>query len=183
MGLEDLIVRLRIEEGNQKSKVKSKWSDVETKANLTEANTSKKRKKPSKKQGNTKKFKENNCYNYGKPENMSKDYWGNLKINAINKQILARQVSSNCCYVSNISENLRQWWINMGATRHIYVDKEIFSPYTLVSGIKLFMGNSSTSNIEGLGKVVLKMTSGKELTLVDVLHVPDIYKNLVSGTC
>ena len=31
-------------------------------------------------------------------------------------------------------------------------------------------------------KVVLKMTSGKELTLNDVLHVPKIRKNLVSGS-
>lgn len=38
------------------------------------------------------------------------------------------------------------------------------------------------SRIVGLGKVVLKMTSGKELTLIDVLHVPDIRKNLVSGS-
>ena len=44
------------------------------------------------------------------------------------------------------------------------------------------MGNSTTSPIVGLGKVVLKMTSGKELTLIDVLHVPDIRKNLVSGS-
>ena len=28
----------------------------------------------------------------------------------------------------------------------------------------------------------LKMTSGKELTLNNVLHVPDIHKNLVSGS-
>ena len=30
-------------------------------------------------------------------------------------------------------------------------------------------------------KVILKQTSGKELTLNDVLHVPDIRKNLISG--
>ena len=41
------------------------------------------------------------------------------------------------------------------------------------------MGNSTTSKIKGIGKVILKMTSGKELTLNDVLHVPDICKNLV----
>ena len=44
------------------------------------------------------------------------------------------------------------------------------------------MGNSSSSKVEGQGKVVLKMTSGKELTLNDVLHVPEILKNLVSGS-
>ena len=44
------------------------------------------------------------------------------------------------------------------------------------------MENSSTSKIEGTGKVVLKMTMGKFLTLKDVLHVPEIQKNLVSGS-
>ncbi|KAK6121886.1 hypothetical protein DH2020_044370 [Rehmannia glutinosa] len=43
-------------------------------------------------------------------------------------------------------------------------------------------GESCNAEIVGLDKVVLKMTSGKELTLVDVLHVPDIRKNLVSGS-
>ena len=43
------------------------------------------------------------------------------------------------------------------------------------------MGNSATSEVQGLGKVVLKMTSGKELTLNNVMYVPDIRKNLVSG--
>ena len=42
------------------------------------------------------------------------------------------------------------------------------------------MGNSATSEIKGQGKVVLKMTSGKELTLTNVLYVPEIRKNLVS---
>ena len=44
------------------------------------------------------------------------------------------------------------------------------------------MRNSSTSKVEGKGKVILKMTSRKELTLNDVLHVPKIRKNLVSGS-
>ena len=44
------------------------------------------------------------------------------------------------------------------------------------------MGNSSTSKIEENRKVVLKMTMGKYLTLKDVLHVPDIQKNLVFGS-
>ena len=38
------------------------------------------------------------------------------------------------------------------------------------------MGNSSTSTVEGQGKIVLKMTLGKELTLNNVLHVLEIEK-------
>lgn len=45
----------------------------------------------------------------------------------------------------------------------------------------LFMENSSTSKVYNVGKVVLKMTSRRELTLNNVLHVLDIRrKNLVS---
>ena len=59
----------------------------------------------------------------------------------------------------------------------------MFSSYEAINdGEQLFMGNSSTSKVEGKGNVILKMTSGKELTLNDVLHVPKIRKNLVSGS-
>ena len=44
----------------------------------------------------------------------------------------------------------------------------------------LFMGNTVTKSIAGTEKVMLKMTSGKVLTLNNVLHVPTIRKNLVS---
>ncbi|XP_073130800.1 uncharacterized protein [Henckelia pumila] len=76
----------------------------------------------------------------------------------------------------------KEWFIDTGATRHVCADKDLFSKYTLISGRELYMGNNATSKIVGLGKVVIKMTSGKELTLIDVLHVPDIRKNLVSGS-
>ena len=67
------------------------------------------------------------------------------------------------------------------ATRHVCSDKKMFSSYqTIDNGEQLFMGNSSSSKVEGQGKVVLKMTSGKELNLNDMLHVPKIQKNLLS---
>ena len=44
----------------------------------------------------------------------------------------------------------------------------------------LFMGNTTIARIAGTGKVMLKMTSDKVLTLNNVLHVPTIRKNLVS---
>ena len=57
----------------------------------------------------------------------------------------------------------------------------MFSSYALAGPEEeLHMGNSSTSNIEGTGNILLKMTSGKTLTLKNVLHVPEIRKNLVS---
>ena len=47
---------------------------------------------------------------------------------------------------------------------------------------KVYMGNSITFEIKGQGKMVLKMTFRKEVTLTNVLYVPDICKNLVSSS-
>lgn len=42
------------------------------------------------------------------------------------------------------------------------------------------MGDSRPAPVIGKGKVMLKLTSGKVLSLSDVLHVPEIRSNLVS---
>ena len=60
--------------------------------------------------------------------------------------------------------------------------KTFFTFEPIETGEKVYMGNSATSEIKGQGKVVLKMTSRKELTLTNVLYVPKIRKNLVSGS-
>ena len=73
----------------------------------------------------------------------------------------------------NLVGNTKEWWVDTEATRHICSDKKMLSSYEEINdGEQLFMGNSSTSKVEGKGKVILKMTSRKELTLNDVLHVP-----------
>ena len=61
-------------------------------------------------------------------------------------------------------------------------DKSVFNTYKEVEdGEKLYMGNAATADIKGVGDVILKMTSGKEVKLRDVLYVPELRKNLVSG--
>ena len=85
--------------------------------------------------------------------------------------------------VNMIDSNPKEWWLDTGATRHICTDKNSFSTLELPGdGEKLFMGNSATSEVKGEGEVFLKMTSGKELKLTKVLYVPDMRKNLISGT-
>ena len=44
------------------------------------------------------------------------------------------------------------------------------------------MGKSAVSKIDEKRKVILKWISKKELTLNDVLHVPDIRKSLIFGS-
>ncbi|XP_074374081.1 uncharacterized protein LOC141714461 [Apium graveolens] len=91
-----------------------------------------------------------------------------------------------CARVSEVNlvgSNPHVWWINTGATRHVCSDKAIFSYLKAFdAGEKLYMGNSATSTIEYEGTVILKMTSGKNLTLKNELYMPNIRKNPVSGS-
>ena len=85
--------------------------------------------------------------------------------------------------VNLVGSNPKEWWIDTSTTRYVCSDKKMFSTFEPTeTGEKVFMGNSTTSEIKGQGKVVLKMTYGKEVTLKNVLYVPKIHKNLVSGS-
>ena len=44
------------------------------------------------------------------------------------------------------------------------------------------MGNNGTARVIGKGKVFLKFTSGKTLALNNVLYVPSLRRNMVSGS-
>ena len=82
----------------------------------------------------------------------------------------------------NILEGLGGWWIDSGATRHVCYDKTWFKTYTILNEKKkIMLGDSHTIEVVGIGEVLLKFTSGREVTLKDVFHVPNIRKNLVSG--
>ena len=66
----------------------------------------------------------------------------------------------------NMISDCKGWWIDTGATRHICSDKSLFSEIQPVDNEeKLYMGNSSSSKIEGKGNVKIKFTSGKVVTL------------------
>ena len=68
-----------------------------------------------------------------------------------------------CATVSEVNlaaSNPHEWWIDTTATRHVCSDKAIFSSLKASNtGEKLYIGNSTTSNIEGEGTVILNMTS------------------------
>ena len=55
----------------------------------------------------------------------------------------------------NMVGNPKEWWIDTGATHHICANRSMFSFYTTVGGDeKLYMGNSSTSKVEGVGRLL-----------------------------
>ena len=129
------------------------------------------------------------CYNCGNTGHKSSDCRFPKKKNQANVvENIARDVgdmnlSAIISEVNLVGSNPKEWWIDTGATRHVSFDKKMFSSFEPVeNGEKMYMGNSATSEVKGQGKVILKMTSGKELTLNNVLYVPEIRKNLVSGS-
>ncbi|GKC22808.1 zinc finger, CCHC-type containing protein [Tanacetum coccineum] len=65
------------------------------------------------------------------------------------------------------------------ATQYVYNDQTMFKTYEPLYSM-LYMGNHSTAQVKGKGKIDLVFTSGNTLTLNDVLHVLDVHKNLVS---
>ncbi|GJR99212.1 retrovirus-related pol polyprotein from transposon TNT 1-94 [Tanacetum coccineum] len=106
--------------------------------------------------------------------------------NMVNDDVdMIAMVSDVCAMISEVNlvgTNHGGWWIDTGATRHVCADKSMFHSFRAVdNGQKLYMGNSATADIKGEGDVILKMTSEKELKLTNVLYVPEIRKNLVSG--
>ena len=75
----------------------------------------------------------------------------------------------------------QDWWFDSGATVHICNEKNMFKDYEVAEkGHEVLMGNSNAANVHGKGTIEIFFTSGKKLTLINVLHVPKIRKNLVS---
>ena len=195
MNLEELIVRLRIEEDNRG--FEHKPSDpIAAKANLVEhkqGQSSKGKKIKPKfgaKGGITKPRFQGKCFNCGKKGHKStdcrlpkkkKDHETNM-IDDISKDVSDMNLAAVVTEVNLIGSNPNEWWIDTGATRHVCTNKDLFTVFKPSEGEKMFMGNSASAAVEGQGKVLLKMTSGKTLTLNDVLYVPEIRKNLVSGS-
>jgi hypothetical protein len=87
---------------------------------------------------------------------------------------------SEACYVQDDDV---AWWIDSGATRHVCKDRSWFEDYQLAKdGTMLFMGNESKAAVEGIGTVVLSFSSGNNVILKNVFHVPLMRKNLVFGS-
>ncbi|XP_022153695.1 uncharacterized protein LOC111021147 [Momordica charantia] len=82
---------------------------------------------------------------------------------------------------TNLVENKSDWILDTGASRHFCSNRDLFHDFQdSADGECVFMGNSATVGVLGKGKVLLKLTSGKTLSLSNVLYVPSLRRNLVS---
>lgn len=137
-----------------------------------------------KKEHNKKKFKDN-CYNCEKISHRVSDYRISKEIrNKSDKHGGRNRQNWNfMCYTHwmQSEKKLKEWWFDSRVTQLVCALKEAFATYTPAdSREKLFMKNTTTIKVEESAKILLKMTSGKMLTLNSVLHVSTIRKNSVS---
>ncbi|KAL0461374.1 UNVERIFIED_CONTAM: hypothetical protein Slati_0025000 [Sesamum latifolium] len=83
---------------------------------------------------------------------------------------------------ANLVESKTDWILDTGASKHFCSNKELFQDFNKAAdGECVFMGNSATAGVLGKGKVLLKLTFEKTLALQDVLYVPSLCRNLISG--
>ncbi|GKB87773.1 hypothetical protein Tco_0960045 [Tanacetum coccineum] len=105
-------------------------------------------------------------------------YLGGLRANISN--ILELQPYWSYSDVYKLADNDVAWWVESGAIVHVCKDRCWFKTYeSLNDGSILHMGNESTALVHGCGCVDLKFSTGKIFSLFNVLHVPNIRKNLV----
>lgn len=72
--------------------------------------------------------------------------------------------------------NVSKLVVDSGTTRHICVDRNVFTSYTIV-GVgeeQVYLGDSKTTPVLGKRMILLKFTSRKTLALSNVLHVSTI---------
>ena len=95
---------------------------------------------------------------------------------------MVSDLSLNVAMISEIDMASEQsgWWLDCGATIHVCNNREMFKTFEAADGEEVQMGNGSRASVSGKGTIELNFTSGKKLTLLNVLFVPDIRKNLIS---
>jgi hypothetical protein len=74
------------------------------------------------------------------------------------------------------------WWLDTRANVHVCSDLNLFYSYQATDSSAILMGNGSRAAIHEIGRVDLKLTSRKTLSLKNVHHVPGINRNLISGS-
>ncbi|KAL0461375.1 UNVERIFIED_CONTAM: Retrovirus-related Pol polyprotein from transposon RE2 [Sesamum latifolium] len=200
---------MRTEEANRlKDKKNSNPSSISFKANLVEFSTSNKDRfqnkgKKFQKGGQQKTFKGNDgkiqknkvtCYCCGKAGHTAYQFYqrkdqqkSNQKKNTQTTPQLnlaeTEEITAVVVVEANLVENKTDWILDTGASKHFCSNKELFQDFKeAANGECVFMGNSATVGVLEKGKVLLKLTSEKTLDLQDVLYVPSLRRNLISGS-
>ncbi|PNX56512.1 hypothetical protein L195_g058242, partial [Trifolium pratense] len=73
-----------------------------------------------------------------------------------------------------------RWMLDSGASHHMCPNRKWFTTYESIDGGIVLMGNNHACKIMGYGTIRIKMHDGAVRTLMNVRHVPNLRKNLIS---
>ncbi|XP_027183973.1 uncharacterized protein LOC113782276 [Coffea eugenioides] len=188
--IDELMKHILIEDSNRKELKTTKAKEMAMKANLVQSNNKRYSNKSQNYKPNNPNFKKKKCICYvcEKSENHAAQCRYKKKGDKANgyppkvnlgegDDIIAAVISQ-----VNIAAHVKEWVVDSGVTRHICANQEAFFSYIPIGDDEevIYLEDSRTAKVLGKGKIFLKLTSGKTLTLNDVLHVPNIRANLVS---
>ncbi|RVW83859.1 Retrovirus-related Pol polyprotein from transposon TNT 1-94 [Vitis vinifera] len=196
MSLEDVIIHIRIEEQNRNRDNVEKAKELSSKANVVEEKPKPKNIGPGNKTLGPSLMHQTRSSNQllknevialsvasldtmqlnvaiGRETEKS-----NSKANLVEAEVITKVISFEVSTVTN----MKDWVVDSRVTRHICGNKSAFTSYNHIKEgeEQVFIGDSRSIQVIGKGKVLIKLTSRKVLTLSDVLHVLDICWNLVS---
>ncbi|KAG8479391.1 hypothetical protein CXB51_029115 [Gossypium anomalum] len=80
---------------------------------------------------------------------------------------------------SSSSFHLDEWILDSGCTYHMSPNREWFFNLVELNGGVIYMGNDNACKTVGIGSIQLKNQDGSIRVLTDVLHVPNLKKNLI----
>jgi hypothetical protein len=72
-----------------------------------------------------------------------------------------------------------EWLVDSGASFYMTSHMDWFCEYERYDGGNVFLGDDSTTKIIGREKVKLRLIDGRIRTLLGVLHIPSLAKNLI----
>ncbi|KAM3250568.1 putative protein isoform X1 [Capsicum chacoense] len=136
--VEDIIIRLSIEEENKAAERRSRGNSTMNRANIVEDDhNSKKRKKAGQKNNQSKKKFKRKCFNYDNISHKSTDCRASKKGKKKDQENMAeskKEVDNLCAmlFECNWVGNPHKWWMNSGATHNVCTNKELFADFTPV---------------------------------------------------
>jgi hypothetical protein len=74
----------------------------------------------------------------------------------------------------------QQWLLDFGASNDICLHRHWFVTYEYMDDGIVYMGNDISCKVVGIGSIRIKMFDGIVKILIDVRHVPELRKNIIS---
>jgi hypothetical protein len=159
---------------DNKRKFHGKWDNNNVKKNKPQSTYSKYEKGESSRSAQSKKDGEV-CHFYGDGTHYKNDC----------AKWLARKGEDYITFVDEslyVNFSLNTWWINSGATVHVYnlLQGFVMKTSTRKEEQSLKVADGKEAYVEVIGSIVLHLHSGFNLHLNNVLYVPSLKRNLIS---